>query len=380
MAGLPEAVFTPQGGPMLSSVILVKRKEIPAIFEIEDAGKRYPLGEHRDFRRHPLLEKHIPESGEFGISWAYLKPGQVLPVHVHPIVSMVVIVGGSGNLLGDRQELLEEGDTVLIGAGCHHGFAGSDPNGLRVLTIQFEQKGMYRDVNRPLVNFVRQESTLDALLDYNNARLLRVESSDWFKMSSDGTLNDLQCRKRFLACLQTFSRHFQAIMFARQATCADDSFRVAFLRHLQAEIGHDELLGDGQEVPDALWDPVIEAVSSWFVSRMHVLDNCEKAAVVHLVLETIGEKFHVVLSKTMQEFSSSPYFKEHAVADGEHVELGLDLLRNLHPRVYARLREVVGQAWDMFEILADRMLQLVREADAPLPAVSATRSSVEIRG
>jgi quercetin dioxygenase-like cupin family protein len=138
---------------MLKDVLLVRRAEIPAIYEVEENGKKHTLGEHRDFSRHPQLREHIPENARLAISWVQLAPGQVLDPHLHPIVSMIIICRGVGKLLGDRNEELREGDIVLVGAGRLHGFVGGEPHGFTGLSIQFEQRGLYEDKDRALVNF-----------------------------------------------------------------------------------------------------------------------------------------------------------------------------------------------------------------------------------
>lgn len=136
----------------MSEVELVPRADVPAIYEIEENGVKHTLGEHRDFSRHPALRAFIPEKARLAISWAKLSAGQQLDPHLHPIRSMIVICSGSGTLLGDRTGPLVEGDIVAVGPGCLHGFIGG-PNGMHVLSIQFEERGLYEDVDNALVAF-----------------------------------------------------------------------------------------------------------------------------------------------------------------------------------------------------------------------------------
>ena len=133
---------------MLSDdVMVIPRADVPAIYEIEEGGKKHSLGEHRDFSRHPVLKGAIPDNARLGISWATLTPGQVLEPHLHPILSMIIVCRGAGELLGDKLGSLHEGDVVVVPPGRLHGFVGSGPEGLTVLSVQFNSlNGDYRDL------------------------------------------------------------------------------------------------------------------------------------------------------------------------------------------------------------------------------------------
>jgi quercetin dioxygenase-like cupin family protein len=137
----------------MSEVFVIRRADVPAIYEVEENGTKHDLGEHRDFSRHPTLRQFIPNPARLAISWAFLEPGQTLEPHLHPIRSMIVVCRGSGRLLGDKTSALEEGDIVAVGPGRLHGFVGGEPHGLQVLSIQFEERGLYEDAERALVNF-----------------------------------------------------------------------------------------------------------------------------------------------------------------------------------------------------------------------------------
>jgi quercetin dioxygenase-like cupin family protein len=138
---------------MLNEVLVVRRSDIPVIYEVEENGQRHTLGEHRDFRRHALLREHVPENARLAMSWVQLTPKQVLDPHLHPILSMIIICRGSGLLIGDRESVLNEGDIVVVGPGRLHGFVGGEPAGFTALSVQFEQQGLYEDKDRALVSF-----------------------------------------------------------------------------------------------------------------------------------------------------------------------------------------------------------------------------------
>lgn len=197
------------------------------------------------------------------------------------------------------------------------------------------------------------------LLAYNAGMLERHKQLRCFQFFTDGTLDDSARREVFLACLQALARHFQTVIFMRQAHCADERFGALFMRHLREEIGHDEVLRQDRGRADDVWDPVIEAVGAWFASRMSMLDNLEKMAVVHLVLESSGAHMGALSKKTMPRYGSAKYFQLHDEVDDSHVSLAIEPLRNQSPETLARLRVVVDQAWQMMNTWGDRVASIV---------------------
>jgi hypothetical protein len=148
-------------------------------------------------------------------------------------------------------------------------------------------------------------------------------------------------------------------MLLRQALCTDPRYRLTFRDHLDEELGHDRLIAD-RDGAEEVWDPVLEGTLVWFTHQMVTLDNVEKAALVHLVLEAAGDKFHSVAAPVLARHVNSGYFAEHAALDAGHAELGRALLRDQHASVYARLLQIVEQGWDMLEAASQRMVEIVR--------------------
>lgn len=197
------------------------------------------------------------------------------------------------------------------------------------------------------------------LLAYNTAMLEQHKQLRCFQFFTDGTLDDPLKRESFLTCLQALARHFQSVIFMRQAHCVDERFGSLFMRHLREEIGHDEVLRQDRGRSDDVWDPVIEAVGAWFVSRMSMLDNLEKMAVVHLVLESSGAHMGALSKRTMPRYGSAKYFQLHDEVDDSHVSLAMEPLQNQSAEALARLRMVVGQAWQMMNTWGDRVASIV---------------------
>jgi len=219
-------------------------------------------------------------------------------------------------------------------------------------------------MNQVLEN--KQDETVSTLLAYNAAMLEQHKRLRCFEFFTDGTLDDPAKREVFLSCLQALARHFQTVIFMRQAHCADERFGSLFMRHLREEFGHDEILRQDRGRSDDIWDPVIEAVGAWFSSRMSTLDNLEKMAVVHLVLETSGAHMGDLSRKTMPRYGSAKYFELHDEVDDSHVAVAIEPLQNQSPETLARLKLVIGQGWQMMNTWGDRVASIVLQTVPPL--------------
>jgi hypothetical protein len=204
-----------------------------------------------------------------------------------------------------------------------------------------------------------QEESVDALLAYNATLLEQHKRLRSFQMFVDGTLDDPMKREMMYACLQVFARHFQTMLFTRQAHCVDDRYSSLFLQHLREEIGHDDVLRKDRGRAEEVWDPVIEGAAAWFISRMVTLDNIEKTAVIHLVLESSGAHMGTVSRHTMRRFGSANYFDLHDEIDQSHVSLALEPLRRQSLETIERVKLVIEQAWRMLNTWVDRVAALV---------------------
>jgi quercetin dioxygenase-like cupin family protein len=341
---------------------VISRDAIPPLHSVLQGGEVHELGELRDFRWNDQLRSFMPAASQFSVSWVRLKHGEVLQPHVHPIPSMMVFYAGSGRMLGDLSRPVAKEDVVVVPAGCSHGFVGG-PDGLSGLSIQFGE-GLYTNPEKPRVLFVDGEHTLDTLLTYNEKRVREFGQRPIFDLLADGTLADPVRRKVYLDALQIWVDGNQSLLFSRQATCADPTYSKVFLRHMQEELGHDVLhkqRGEGERAGEArMRDAVLEAITNWFAYQMYVLDNAEKTAVIHLVIENASAVYHARAMPVLSRYISQEYFDVHVEADDVHAAMGIELLRSESSATYARLQQIVGEAWDMIGAMTDRLVELTR--------------------
>ncbi|MFT3774324.1 MAG: hypothetical protein QM820_53875 [Minicystis sp.] len=206
---------------------------------------------------------------------------------------------------------------------------------------------------------ITQNENVEALIAFNASLYEQHKRLRCFQLFSDGTLDDPAKREMMFACLQVFARHFQTMLYMRQAHCADDRYGVLFMKHLREEIGHDDVLRKDRGRAEEVWDPVVEGAAAWFISRMSTLDNIEKLAIIHLVLESSGAHMGSVTRQSMRRFGSADYFALHDELDQSHVTVALEPVRRQPPEVVARLKVVIEQAWRMLDTWVSRVELLV---------------------
>lgn len=350
-----------------TQIQIVSRLDIPALYSIEQEGVVHTIGELRDFQWHSILKDFLPPAEEFSIGWVWLKEDETLKTHVHPVQSMMVFYQGSGKMLGQKEGApLQEGDIVIVPPGCEHGFIGG-PGGLHGFSIQFGS-GLYTDPENARVIFKDDEWNLAKLLAHNQLRLQQASHNKFFQLIQSGILDHPKKRQVFLDYLQIWVDGNQTLLFGRQATCNDPHFNAVFLQHLYEEIGHEKLYDSRKQhevnlnnTPTKARDTILEAVTSWFSYQMFVLDNVEKTAIIHLVIENASHFYHAIAKNSLEKYISAEYFQVHE-ADTAHAEMGEKLLQNQSAETYRRLKEIIDQAWDMLGVMMNRVQELTEAA------------------
>lgn len=342
------------------NVFVLNRDAIPAIHSVEQDDKQHDIGELRDFRWQAQLEQFMPPATDLSISWVALQHEQVLEPHTHPIQSMMIFYRGSGRMLGQKPQAVGEGDIVVVPSGCEHGFVGG-PQGLYALSIQFGN-GLYTRPDAPRVMFSDEGYGLPQLVAHNRERLAEFRRKPLFELIQDGTLGDPKKRKTFLDALQIWVDGNQTLLFSRQASCRDPSYEPIFFQHMLEEMGHEKLHARREDAASratsTLRDPALEAITAWFPYQMLLLDNIEKAAIIHLVIENASIAYHELAKPHLSRYVNTEYFDVHIEADGGHAALGEELLRGQDARTYLRLKEVIDEAWDMLGAMTDRVVEL----------------------
>lgn len=205
-------------------------------------------------------------------------------------------------------------------------------------------------------------STFDDFVSYNQLRMQQTLKNPFFSMlkdPQDKVLLHPQSRQTCLDALQVCSNFFQRMILLRQGTCYEKDFQMMFLDHLKEEFGHDELLA-ARAVKNEMNDALLQATSAWFSHQMIVLDNIEKAALVHLTLEMGGYYYHNWAKAKLDDEVDSDYFGIHSDADEDHGEMVLELLKNRSAATYQRLAQIVEQGWRMIDAMTGRVAFLAK--------------------
>lgn len=337
---------------MESQVRVVKKDNIPRIQSVDQGGDVHVVGELRDFRWSDELREFLREASSFSASWVRLDRGEVLQTHTHPVQSMMVVYSGSGEMRGDLCRSVAEGDVIVVPAGQRHGFAGGE-GGLNALSIQFGG-GLYSAPEKARVIFGDSEKSFDGLLASNDRRMARFAGHELFGLMEDGTLRDPAKRVAFRDALRTLLDGGRRLRVSCAAGCSDPRYRAWFLDCLPME--GPEHFGTPSGALDRAPDAILESISDWFVHQMYVLDEVEKAAIVCLVFGNAESMLRHLAMRGLGRFGESGFEKE--AGDAELLTAGADLLRNETPETYARVKEIIGEAWDMMEAAGTRLLEL----------------------
>jgi hypothetical protein len=345
----------------VSEIQVVSRNAIPPLRALEPDSLGPQLGEQRDFRWNALLREFMPAPSTFSVSWVRLKCGEVLTPQVQPMQSLLVFYAGNGVIVGDLERPVSKDDVVIMPAGCEYGAIGGK-QGLQGLSIQFGQ-GSYAAATKARADTTEPEHRLESLLAYNQQRLEEFRRRPLFSLIDDGTLRDRFKRQAFLDTLQVWLDGQEALLFARQASCADPDYAGAFhedVRHRTERRGTNKGRSEAGGGIGTKNDVVVEAITEWFTYQMFVLDNAEKAAVFYLVIELANTALGSSLATLGREVGG--FRPARLEDDTKRAAVAEELLRRQSARIYARLRRIVGEAWDMFSALSDRVVEVTLRA------------------
>ena len=345
----------------------VTRDSIPAIYSVKIGEEIHNLGILKDFRAHLDLKNVLPETGRPSFSWVHLKNEEVLNPHVHPIASMIIVCKGDVMSLGDVVVHLTEGDVFFIPPNTVHGFKGLN-QGFWGLSIQFEKRGLYEDINDPLANFVeknenyftpsKENSNFLTLQDKNQVFAQKFATNSLFTFLNDKKNQTETIRENFLSFFQIWSNSFQRMVLLRSALCYNVNHQVIADQHLQEEFGHNSDFIS----KNSFKDPVLQAVSDWFPWKMLSLSEEEKIVLVHLVIEASATIFYENIPSfiAMSAFCDK-HFAIHQKLDESHEKLGNSLLERLDSQIYDYLFVIQREGWEMIGQVFERICVLLKQ-------------------
>ncbi len=338
---------------------VIHRDKIPAIQAVNVDGKTHNLGLLREFRKHPILSQFLPdEAVRLSVSWVHLQKDQILSIHQHPTSSMIIVCQGEGEVMGDCQEPLKEGDVVIVPPFHMHGFRGKGSHGFWGLSIQFEGLGLYEDRDAPRVRFVAKEnsnkvSPMDQILQEQRLYEKKFNRNPLMILAKSPKLDQPEVKERLLEALNYWSDWFQKILSARVAAGGKPEYLDAAEQHLMEEVGHNKILYEmRQNRPVTFWDPLLDSAASWFHNQMLSATDEEKTVLMHLVLEGASTKFHGLANRL---FPDASFFQIHSTVDEDHFEMGCRLLEKSPNLDAPHLCTVLNHGWAVFGVIAAQM-------------------------
>jgi hypothetical protein len=156
-----------------------------------------------------------------------------------------------------------------------------------------------------------------------------------------------------------WSNQFQKMVLNRVVTLQNPHFEELAWLHLVEELGHNRDLAKSRSDLQPVFDPILEAVCSWFPSKIGMLSDIEKVVLVHLVVEASALFFYKHVQPAMSASGSQDHFDTHKAGDEAHVQMGYNFLRNASSVDLPRLFEIQRQGWSMLMAVMGRVADLV---------------------
>lgn len=307
----------------------------------------------------PHLLKLLPNSAEAIFAELEISLHKEVLFYPEADSTLLFITQGTAKITGSETHVLTTGQIAQIPANHNYGISNVGDNDLKILQIKFAETNFSATIEHQLTT---QHYSYEGLMVHNEKLLEKVLNNSFFTLCRDEKLKEPQFRQRFLDNVQICSNFFSDMMFLRQATCQDKRYQGMFWEHLSEEFGHQKLLEARKEI-NAVTDAILHATSSWFCYQMLVLDNIEKAALVHLTLEVGGFYYHSWAKDKLNSQMQSDYFNIHSEADDDHAKMAKELLKDLSSEKYQRIYQVVENGWNMIDAMTSRVGFLTLQGD-----------------
>ena len=338
-------------------LVKISREKIKSLNSVTTETGNKNLGIVKNFRSNSFIDKLLPDF--FSAAWVHLEEGEELSLHEHNEKSLILITHGEGIALGADEEIpLKTGDGVFVPENASHGFKGKN-GGFWGLSIQFEPNSLYEDPTRPRVKFVNNFEKLKA---FNDKKYQKLSQLDIFKIPKEEFIDKPELKSMLLDCLQVISDNFQKLMFARVALTQDIKYNAVFMEHLIEELNHDnELRQERGKGRVKLWDPILEASTSWFNYQNHIVDDPKRVLMVSMVLEKCATQFYGHFASILGDSLRSEHIESHCEADPHHENLGLDLIEKVCEYRLEEFTDFINKAWSMMYLYINRKGELVNQ-------------------
>jgi len=195
---------------------------------------------------------------------------------------------------------------------------------------------------------------INRLISDNEKYKERFKKNKLFKIKLE---SDVQ-KEKFLDYFQIWSNEFQKMVLARVVFSEQEEFTKLAWEHLMDEFGHNIELSENRKKDVVAYDPIFEALGSWFTLKMMTFGDSERAVLVHGVVESCATIFYEKLGSIFLNCEKTgKHFKTHTHLDPEHEQMGIDLLKQQNVNDPALLA-IQKKGWDMIEVLFTRLAEI----------------------
>lgn len=327
-------------------VKIIKIDDIDAINSISENGKTIDIGSYRSLQNHPNLKCFFDSEKKLSIAFTQLSSGQELPVHQHPMESLIIVINGEGEYFGEFNSKIKKGDIVIVPKNSDHGFKSD--KGMECISVQNDGEPIYKNDGTKRAEF--NMSVYDFLLEENNknnnnfATICREikQNINLFGDEFKGTL---------FGYIKRWSETFQTLLFLRQANTTNEELKIIFEQHMEEEIGHHKYL----ESYDYVFNENMEGFCAWFESQMSKVNDFEKTILMHMVLELAGTTFSSLIGGD-ENSSVGSYIDLHSDLDEDHSLMGREQVKLYCQYSGDDVIHFNSQCWAMFNSMFSHIL------------------------
>ncbi|EKF9518579.1 cupin domain-containing protein [Vibrio cholerae] len=325
-------------------VKILNLSEIEAIRNVEENGKQIDIGSYQSLQSHPELNDFfLNNENRITVAITKLEPDSELPVHQHPMESVIMVISGEGEYFGEFEQTIKKGDIVRVPQYALHGFRAKKDTSLECISMQNDGEPIYRLDQENRVSF--NTSAYEILCEQNECKSLEFSSLCKDIVNQIDIHGEL-FKTNLFGYIKRWSECFQVLLYLRQGNTLDSELSTLFLDHLEEEIGHQKYLANYTYTFDATF----EGFCAWFERHISIVSDAEKTILMHMVLETAGDVFSSYMAgeKSQKETSLGDYIDLHSDLDEGHASMGSKQIEKFCSYDQERALQFNSDCWGVF--------------------------------
>lgn len=345
-------------------VIILNLSDIDVINSIEENGKKIDIGSYQSLQSHPALaDFFLTNENRITLAITKLEQNQELPIHQHPMESVIIVINGEGEYFGEFEQKIKKGDIVRVPPYALHGFRAKSNASLECISMQNDGEPIYRHAQENRVSF--NTSGYEKLCEQNKYKALEF-SSLCKKIASQIDIHGQVFKINLFGYIKRWSECFQVLLYLRQGNALNSELSTIFLEHLEEEIGHQKYLVNYNYTFDATF----ESYCAWFERHISIVSDEEKTILMHMVLEAAGDVFSSHMTgESKKEGSLGDYINLHSELDEGHASMGCKQIEKYCNYYQDKALRFNLDCWEVFNTMFSHIID-----QAKVEAVSAVEN------